>query len=110
MIDLMRGEVMSERGERVRLVRVSVYYYLAILISIVLLKQFAPAGASLDPSIAVILLIYLLVFQLFLFIHIVMRCISFYLCCLLFRGCMAFGMIRLSRFLCYTLLDLKIVL
>lgn len=53
---------MSERGERLRLVRVSVYYYLAILISIVLLKQFAPAGASLDPSIAVILLIYLLVF------------------------------------------------
>src|SRR5699024_11696317 len=62
MIDLMRWEVMSERGERLRLVRVSVYYYLAILISIVLLKQFAPAGASLDPSIAVILLIYLLVF------------------------------------------------
>src|SRR5699024_9429246 len=62
MIDLMRGEEMSEREERLRLVRVSVYYYLAIIISIVLLNDFVSAEASLNSSIAVIFLIYLLVF------------------------------------------------
>lgn len=53
---------MDERVERLRLVKVSVYYYLAVIISIVLLKQFAPSGATLDLTIALILLLYLLLF------------------------------------------------
>lgn len=53
---------MSEHGERVRLVRMTVYYYLTMVISIFILQQFAPAEASLDSAIAAILLLYLLLF------------------------------------------------
>lgn len=55
---------MNGRMERLRFIKITLYYYVTMVISIVLLPKFSPEGASLDSLIAVILLLYLLFFPL----------------------------------------------